>query len=107
MYKTGNVTEQRIMAELRSNDGVIFRDIPDGGGIRVFEVSPGRFMYEDWYWNVSPDGDREKVILTNQEIPKTQIANVLATQEARLNEIAVSNQDIMKAINLTNDNMLE
>tara|TARA_R100001440_G_scaffold75415_2_gene102602 strand:+ start:522 stop:3839 length:3318 start_codon:yes stop_codon:yes gene_type:complete len=107
IYKTGNMTEQRIMAELRSSDGRITRAVPDGGQITVFEVSPGVYMYEDWYWNVSSDGSREKVTLTNMQIPQTQIANVLATQEAKLNEIATSNQEIMKAINLTNNNMLE
>ena len=107
IYKTGNITEQRIMAELRSSDGRITRAVPDGGQITVFEVSPGVYMYEDWYWNVNSDGSREKVTLTNMQIPQTQIANVLATQEAKLNEIATSNQEIMKAINLTNNNMLE
>lgn len=107
IYKTGNMTEQRIMAELRSSDGKITRAVPDGGQITVFEVSPGIYMYEDWYWNVNSDGSREKVTLTNMQIPQTQIANVLATQEAKLNEIATSNQEIMKAINLTNNNMLE
>jgi hypothetical protein len=106
IYKTGNVSEQRIMAEMRQNNGMINRTIPNGGAMTVYEISPGTYMYSDWYWDIQ-DGEQVKVPLNNMQVPKESIGNILATQEAKLQQIATSNIDLIKTYNVTNNYRVE
>lgn len=102
LYKTGDRDQRWVMNELSANDGIINRTIPGGGVIQVYEISNGRYMLNTNLVHYE-NGKKQIIQGLNTEIPASQIANVLTTQQEVLRQLATSNIDLQKSYNTVNN----
>ena len=101
-YKTGDRDQRWVMNELKANENRISRIIPGGGQISIYQVSPGQYMYTDAFWQIE-NGEKTLVQNLNMQIPVHRISEILQTQEAKIQQIASSNLDLIETYNISNN----
>tara|TARA_R110001592_G_scaffold315323_2_gene591253 strand:- start:21759 stop:25169 length:3411 start_codon:yes stop_codon:yes gene_type:complete len=101
-YKTGDMETAWVMGEMKANDGRIIRNVPGAGTITIFSTGDGRYMYNEQL--IQYEGNKKTIFQGQQiQVPASQIANVLATQEQRLIEMGSANMSQLKAYNTANN----